>query len=332
MELEVFKRLMAKGKKIYHRNDLRHSLASMNLPSRRVLWLILAQLDRDESNHVIFNHDRVFTITAKMYADLCNIDESVAYKQLKDAVEEIRTHLMRIPESELLSPEEFAARNRPKDGMVLFTVANYSYYTDGEGFIEVQLDPIMAPFISKLSNNFTGQFLLSALRLPDSNANKLYMLLREWISGGKCIEWTITVDELRGKLGLLEDDAYKEYDSFRRFFFGRAVKSILKTTEFKKIEMVIVERLRRKAHKVRISYEYDGQSNDLKNSGFYLGQQKKVKQASEDQGQPKVPKNKDEKPDHQPGQATKSADMKQINGKWETRKSAEAAGYIWDDY
>jgi len=255
--------LMSRGKKIYHRNDLRMALSELGLPSRRILWLTLCQLDKDELGKIIFDEDKVYTVTAKMYADLCGLDDSVAYKQLKSGVIDIRTHLMRVPESDLMSKEEMERRNRPKDGVVLFTAARYGYYTDGEGFIEIQLDPVMKPFISRLDNNFTGQFLLSALRLADSNANKLYLLLREWISSGMIKHKDIELSELKKKLSLFDVKSYERFNLFKSSFFERAVKSIIETTEFNKIELEIIERKARKAHKVRISYEYEdyGQLN-----------------------------------------------------------------------
>lgn len=319
-------KLMARGKKIYHRNDIRQELSALSLPPRRILWLILAQLDKDEGGDIVYVKDRVFTIRAKEYAQLCQIDESVAYKQLKSGVEEIRTRLMRMPESELLSPDELERRKRPKDGVVLFTVANYSYYTDGEGYVEVKLDPIIAPFISKLRKNFTGQFLLSALRLPDSNANKLYLLVREWISSGLSVYKDIDIDELKNKLGVDTVKTYAEFKHFKRLFFNRAVNRIIESTEFTKIEIEIIERRSRKAKKVRISYEYDGQKRDMGDAGFYLGKDKKqkVKEEHIDEKEKKLSKN-DNEPYNYDG-------LKQINGRYYTKEEAKAAGLKWDDY
>lgn len=319
-------RLMARGKRIYHRNDIRQELSALSLPPRRILWLILAQLDRDEAGDIIYVKDRVFTISAREYAELCKVDESVAYKQLRSGVEEIRTHLMRIPESELLSPENFEKRKRPKDGVVLFTVANYSYYTDGEGYIEVKLDPIIAPFISNLRKNFTGHFLLSALRLPDSNANKLYLLIREWISSGLSVYKDIELDELKNKLCVGNVKTYGEFKHFKRLFINRAINKIIESTEFTKIEIEIIERKSRKAKKVRISYEYEGQKRDMGDAGFYLGKNKKQKEE-------KNYRDEREKKSGCDNNHSYSHDgLKQINGRYYTKEEAKISGYNWEEY
>ena len=248
-----------KDKKIYHRNDLRVALSSLGLPPRRILWLILSQFPRDDDGKVVFVPGRKFIITAKQYSELCQIDESVAYKQLRDGVKEIRTHMMEIKESRMLSVDEFDSFRKSQDLTIVFTVANYGAYSDGEGFIEVSLDPIVAPFFSNLNSNFTGQFLLSALRLSDGNANKLYLLIREWISSGMFSYKEVEVDALREMLGVDKVETYLEYKHFYRLFFLRAAKKIIENTEFSMIDMEIIERRKRKASIVRISYQYGDQ-------------------------------------------------------------------------
>lgn len=315
---------MTKNKKIYHRNDLRLALSKLSLPPRRILWLILAQLNKNDDGDIIYHENTVFMIHAREYAALCDIDESVAYKQLKTGVEEIRTHLMRISESDLYPPEELTKRNRPKDTMVLFTIANYGAYSDGSGFIEVQLDPIMTPFISKFKSNFTGQFLLSSLRLSDTNASKLYLLLREWVSSGCMLYKEIEFEELREKLDLQNVATYSEFKHFKGLFFGRAIKSLLESTEFTKIDMEIIERRARKAHKVRISYEFNGQGKDLKEAGFIVGEKSKKKTKKE------AVKNAQNDKSEQSSKTVASGGLKQINGRFFDEKTARASGLDWD--
>lgn len=317
---------MAKSKRIYHRNDARPAIAKMKLSTRRLLYLTIAQLEKGEDKQLIFEPDRLFVISAKVYAELCGVDESVAYKQLKEGIEDIRSFLIRMPESEVLGRK--ADDRKSGDRMVVFTVANYGVYSDGDGYVELKLDPIIAPYISNFSNNFTGQLLLSGLRLPDNNANRIYMLLREWIGEGKSIQKDILLSDLKDKLFLSDTKTYETYNNFNNFFFKRAVNKLTITTEFTKIEMEIIERQRRKAYKVRISYEYEGQEQDLKNSGFYVGQKEKEKQAREATAKQK----KTKKAEHNPSLAKEAGGMKQINGRFHTQETARAAGYDWDDH
>ncbi|MEZ9702412.1 replication initiation protein [Vibrio sp. 10N.261.46.E12] len=258
------------NKKIYHCNDAHQELAKMELSARRILYMCLSELERERDvdsglTSIKFDPEQVFTITAKDYAQLCNIDTSEAYKQLQNGVYDIRTYGMEIPES-VLHPE---LKGRPKDGMIVFTVANYSYYSNGDGFVEVKLAPEFAPYISDLTKEFTSQFLLSAVRLPKGNAYNLYLLLSRWISSGKIGYCEIELDELKRELGV-EGECYNKFNTFDNSFFKRAVKQVLAITEFTYIDMEIIQKKGRKAHKVRISYEYKNQIDKFDEAGFVV--------------------------------------------------------------
>lgn len=266
--LELLTRNM--NKKIYHCNDAHQELAKMELSARRILYMCLSELERERDvdsglTSIKFDPEQVFTITAKDYAQLCNIDTSEAYKQLKDGVVKIITYSMKIPES-VLHPE---GRGKPKDFMHIFTVANDGGYSDGEGFIEIKLSPKFAPYVSDLTKEFTSQFLLSAVRLPKGNAYNLYLLLSRWISSGKIGYCEIELDELKRELGA-EGVAFERFSGFKNRFFNRAVKQVLTITEFTYIEMEIIQKKGRKAHKVRISYEYKNQIDKYDEAGFVV--------------------------------------------------------------
>ncbi len=317
---------MAKNKKIYHRNDVRPSLARMGLSARRILYLCIVQLEREDSGDIIFESDRLFLIKAKEYAHLCNIDESLAYRQLKEGIDSIRSHLMKVPESELMNDDNLSKKS--KDRVIVFTVANHGVYSDGDGYVELKLDPIIAPYISKLRSNFTGQFLLSGLRLPDSNANKLYILLREWVSSGMSIYKDITVEELKNSLLISDTEYYHDFKRFKQFFLARAINKIIQYTEFSKIDIEIIERRKRKAHMLRISYEYEEQEKHFKDSGFMVGSKRRSKSY-------KSLSNR-ERDGNKEGLAKSEEDngggLKQINGRYYTRDEAKASGLNWNDY
>lgn len=248
---------MAKKVMIHHRNDARQAIAGLKLSTRRILYLAIFQQARDSNGFPIFEKDKIYSITAKQYSELCSIDESVAYKQLKEGVRDIRSYLMEIPEDEIQSDNMTSTKGKGR--VVVFTMANYGVYSDGEGYVELRLDPIIAPYISDLNKNFTGQFLLSGLRLSDNNANRLYMLLREWVSSGMTFYKEITFESLKEKLSISDVGYYEAYKDFNRTFWQRAVLKVIELTEFSDIKIEIIERRKRKAHLVRVSYVYNEQ-------------------------------------------------------------------------
>lgn len=117
----------------------------------------------------------------------------------------------------------------------------------------MKLSEDMEPFVSQLTDNFTGQILLSALRLPDSNAGKLYLLIREWISLGYKKFRVISVEQLKEKLSV--QGKYEEFKHFKSKLLDKAIKTLIANTEFEDVQVEIVERRQKFAHMLKITYK-----------------------------------------------------------------------------
>ncbi|WP_052538064.1 replication initiation protein [Candidatus Photodesmus blepharus] len=245
-------------KKIYHRNDARPALINMSLSAKRLLFICLAQLDRDWSkkDNVIIKFDasKSFLIRVSDYAQLCVIDYSAAYRQMVEGVKELRGYVLEADQGLLKKRDN----NLPSDAISPFTIAtDGTWYSKGNGSVNIKFAKEMEPLISNLTDNFTGQFLLSAMQLPDSNVGKLYLILREWISSGYSTTRTIQVNKFKHSLGLSHFKTYHSYENFNKLFFKRTVKKLIDKTEFTEINMEILERRMRKAYKVKVNYKYD---------------------------------------------------------------------------
>ena len=243
--------------KVRHRNGINSTLSNMPLAARRVLFLAMIQFD---PKHII-KKDSVFKVTASDYAAICDIDNSKAYGQLRDAAKQLQQQLIAIPKEQLLPPiyrpgEKPWVRPEGK-GVRMMNITEYCDYEEGSGFIEISFSRQMEPYICKLEKDYTTQFLISSVRLNDTNAMRIYQYLREKIGKGKTEYIDILVDDLKNDLGVDDVETYESFKYFNDTFFKRSVKQIIKKTEFNSIEMVITERLKRKAHKVRIIYSYD---------------------------------------------------------------------------
>lgn len=251
------------GKRVYHHNDIRPVIMGMSLPARRLLYLCLERLYRESDRDSVvikFDSSQVFTIAVNDYAKACDIDYSAAYRQMVSGAD----CLMK---TQVKAMAHFIGdTSKPKDYVKPFMVAvKGTGYTHGEGYIDIKLDEDIRYFISDLTKNFTSQFLHSAMSISDGNAGKLYLMLREWISSGKYSDNVITVDQLREDLGLSNSKSYEQFKLFKSQFFSRATKQIIAKTEFTSIDMEIVERRARKAHKVKISYKYSSKESEGEN-------------------------------------------------------------------
>ncbi|WGM04036.1 replication initiation protein [Arsenophonus nasoniae] len=249
---------VSKKTKIRHRNGINATLADMPLSSRRVLFLTIARVDPKK----IMERGEVFRVYASDYSELCGIDKSAAYKQLKEAAKQLQQQIIAIPREQLLPPiprvgEPLLPWKKLEGGVRMLNVTEYCDYMDGDGYIDIAFSRQMEPYICRLEKDFTTQILLSAVRLSDTNAIRLYQYLREKISAGKVKYFDISLEDLKSDLGVADSVHYKEFKYFNNQFIKRAISKIIEKTEFNVIKMEVIKRIRRKAVEVRISYEYE---------------------------------------------------------------------------
>lgn len=251
--------------KVRHKNEINKTFSTMSLASRRVIFLALAQLDPKN----IIDKGATFRIYAHEYADICDIAASAAYKQLKEACENLQKQVIAIPKPELLAPFRRVGESlwkRPEgNGFRMLNVTEYCDYEKDAGYVDVSFTRQMEPYICKLKGNFTTQHLISAARLSDVNAANLYQLFRKNISQGKTQYFDIEVDELKNELGLFSMEgkekifAYPMFKEFNRTVLGRSLKTIGQTTELTNVTVGIHEKRGRKAHVLRFNFAIDNQ-------------------------------------------------------------------------
>jgi plasmid replication initiation protein len=183
--------------KIRHNNGINDTFKSMNLSAKRVIYLVLGQVDSTK----MIPKDYPYRVYASDYAKLCKLDSSTAYKQLKDAVNMLQSQIIGIPKKELLAPFKRVGDplwKRPDGiGVRMLNVTEYCDYEADSGYIDVMFTRQMEPYISMLAGNFTSQVLLSAARLTNSHSSSLYQLIRENVSKKKSHYFDISVNELK---------------------------------------------------------------------------------------------------------------------------------------
>lgn len=260
---------VSENTKIRHLNALNKTLMKMSLSSRRVFYLMLTQFDSKRAAA----GEQIVTITADQYAEICAIDKSLAYKQLKDAAYDLMREVLDVPKDKLLpipprSPSEALAQAKGdaiKKKRRMFHVACYVDYEEGGGEIEVALTRQMEPYVTFLEKDYTTQALHSAVRLPDKNSSNMYQFLRSCISSPKTKNYTdITVDDLKESLGLFKGKGknkiylYPEFKVFKRDVITRSIKQINLKTELE-VTCEVVKKKGRKAHLLRFEYAVGNQ-------------------------------------------------------------------------
>lgn len=257
--------------KVRHRNEINTTFSLLPLSARRILFMAIAQLD---SKKMIPDSD-TFKITASEYAFIADIDVSVAYKQLKEGVEELQRSVLSIQKSKLLEPFKRAgdpmlpnAKSKsPKDTFRMLNITEYCDYSESGAFVELKFTRTMEPYISMLAGGYTTQVLLSAARLSEPNASALYQLLRKNISLGKVNYFEISINELKDELNLFtvqkneKSYSYPEFKDFKRYVLLKSIKTILSVTEFVSLDFEVSKKIQRKAHILKFFYSINKETS-----------------------------------------------------------------------
>lgn len=315
------------GRKIYHRNDIRPALIDMKLSSRRLLFMWLASLPRERDVEtgkleIIFESSQFFEVNVIDYANICNIDYSAAYRQIIEGVEGLMSFVLTLDHTitNKIDP------SLPKDWIAPFQVAEKGTgYSNGEGFVRIKFAEELKPLISNFSQGFTGQFLDSAISIPESNSSKLYLLLREWVSSNKYInEKIIEFITFKKDLGVEKSTTYNSFNDFNYKFFRRALVKVIEKTEFTSISMEISERRARKAYKVKITWTLDEKELEAKEREVEVFQNRYEKiQATNKKSQVKKVNLTED--------INSSETLFFVNKGWLNRLQVEMNGLNWDD-
>ncbi len=252
--------------KIRNRNELNETIKTMNISSRRVLFLAIAQLDSKK----LIEEGQIFRIYAHEYAEISKIEIKKAYQQLKEATENLQNQKLRIPKNQLLEPfaripkDKLSYRKPEGTGYRNLNLTEFCDYEKDSGYVDISFSRTAEPYLCMLEKNFTTQNLISAARLSDTNASNLYNLINENKSAGKSKYFEIEVNELKDKLQLYKEKDneieyyYPEFKELNRAVIKKSIRTIEEVTELK-VKIEVIEKKGRKASKLKISYKTDEQ-------------------------------------------------------------------------
>lgn len=194
-------------------NSLINASYSLGLVEQRIM--LLAIVEARETGQGI-NTDTFLEVHAQHYADRFDIDVNNAYAMLAEAT----LSLFNRQVTYIAYDEK---RNKPEKRVVRW-VSGISY-VEGSGVVKLRFSPEVVPLITRLEKNFTS-YELEQVKNLSIYSTRLYEVLICWRSVGKV---TITLEELRNKLGLI--DEYSRLEAFKRRVLDPAVKQISEYTD-----------------------------------------------------------------------------------------------------
>ncbi|WP_182407636.1 replication initiation protein RepM, partial [Psychrobacter sp. GP33] len=194
-------------------NSLINASYSLGLVEQRIM--LLAIVEARETGQGI-DTDTFLEVHAQHYADRFDIDINNAYSMLSEATQALFNR-------QVTYTVHDEKRNKPEKRVVRW-VSGISY-VEGAGVVKLRFAPEVVPLITRLEKNFTS-YELEQVKDLNTYATRLYEILVSWRSIEKV---TVTLDELRNNLGLI--DEYSRLEAFKRRVLDSAISQINEHTD-----------------------------------------------------------------------------------------------------
>ena len=198
---------------IVQANHLIENRPKMNLHETRLLITIIGMINKEDKEF------KLLEIPVREFADLWDIDENAAYRQIKGALRGLR------------NKEFFVEGVNPKTGKMRFLTASYislATYEEGAGYATVEISEAFKPYLLELKKNYTLYGLHNVLALNSVNTIRTFELLKQYETIGYR---EFKIDEYKKLLGI--EDKYALTADLRRFVLESAAKEINENTDIK---------------------------------------------------------------------------------------------------
>lgn len=238
-------------------NALINASYNLELVEQRLILLAIVEA-RTSGKGVTPNNS--LTITASSYMNNFDTNRNTAYQALKDACNNLFERQFSYMETNTKGNTE-VVRSR---------WVSEIRYIDNQASVKLIFSPTVAPLITLLEKNFTSYELEQVAELNSKYAVRLYEIVIAWRSTGKTP--MIAIDELRNRLGIL-DDEYTVTADFKRWALDKPIKQINDKTE------------------INLSYEQHKQGRKIVGFTFTVKQKSKPKKlkTQEQERDPKTP-------------------------------------------
>ena len=163
--------------KVTMSNRLARSAQGLSLSEKRIVALALASEDSKSISRLVeasTGRGWKTTVKAVDYAEAFNIDATTAYDQLKAAAD-------RLFERHVTYEDK---NSRGKARINKFRWVSLAQYTVGDGLIELNFTPEIAPHLLGLRSHFTSYKLRHAASFESIYAWRLFEVLESWKSTG----------------------------------------------------------------------------------------------------------------------------------------------------
>lgn len=188
-------------------NHLNQASYKLSLDERRLILSAIALVNPRK------NMPDEITVHASDYAHQWGVDETNAYRQLKEARKNLYERNIRL---------------RKDDGEVEDMRWIYNAkYKDGEGYIKLKFSPDIKPYLSNLQKHFTSYHLTEVRSFKSGHAIRLYELLMQFKKNGWFDE---DLEVLKSMFGV--ENNYSRWVDFKKYVIEVGIKEINQSTNY----------------------------------------------------------------------------------------------------
>ena len=199
-------------------NALINASYNLELVEQRIVLQAIVKARETETG---FDTKTPVFIHASEYEKQYNVTKDGAYKALKDAV-------LSLFERQF-SYREINERGNTEN--VRSRWVSEVRYVDAEATVKLIFSPAVASMCSRLERHFTSYDLDQIAGLSSKYAVRLYELVIAWKATGKTPVFKL--QDFRDKIGLLDENEYKDMCTFKKYVLELAVKQINEHTDIK---------------------------------------------------------------------------------------------------
>lgn len=236
-----------------HSDSFQYSLAALPLQAKRVLFLILAQIENPKE--IPDENELTFTITAQQFSKICSVALSGSYESLDSAIRTLSTSFI----------YEDVSKGTLRRTLQTNITSKVIYHYD-EGYCTVKINKDAYPYFFELSKSFTKSNLYEVARMPDKTLINFYQVIAKRYSKSDInhiykSEFVISIDDFKDEMWLFsvvgkeKKYSYLEFKELNRLLKGLC-KDLHNHTSFKNVTVSIAEKRGRKATHLKIAYQH----------------------------------------------------------------------------
>ncbi len=195
-------------------NKLIEAKGKLGTVEQKLLAALILEIEPDDTDF------KKYELNIKEVSEFINLRSNAIYEQLKTAARSLQNKEIIIENID----------KRGKKDFLITRLLSSARYKEGEGFLEIHIDPNLKPYLVAIRGKetpFTQYMIKNILKLNSSYAIRLYEILKQW-ENVKIKK--INVENLKEMLGA-DEESYKRFDNFERRVLKTAKDEINEHTD-----------------------------------------------------------------------------------------------------